>query len=343
MYDGENRLVSATTAGVAGTLTYDPVGRLWQVVKGATNTRFLADGDAVIGEYDSAGNLTNRYVHGSNTAADDPLVWYVGATLTTKRFLHADHLGSIVAVTSGASAPTINAYDEYGVPKTGNLGRLQYTGQAWLGELDLYYYKARMYSPVLGRFLQIDPIGYDDQINLYAYVEDDPINGTDATGTEAASQTCAMGACGSGTFSLSLGDVTDFVTDFIPIVGDVKSLKAAVEDPTPLNIAVAGIGLIPGEGDVAAKAIKGLANPFKHATTKEAIRAMEKKGFVKKFESEGKAAFVNPRSGRSFHVDTGRRMPPKRPEPPHIDVNRRSNLTKPNPLNKRKFPLKEED
>ncbi|HZC38039.1 MAG TPA: hypothetical protein VE221_05115 [Sphingomicrobium sp.] len=93
IYDGENRLVSATAAGVTATLTYDPLGRLFQVVKGAANTRFLTDGDAMVAEYDGSGALTNRYVHGSNAAADDPLLWYVGTGLTTKRYLHADHLG----------------------------------------------------------------------------------------------------------------------------------------------------------------------------------------------------------------------------------------------------------
>ena len=96
VYDVENRLVSATAAGVTATLTHDPLGRLWQIVKGAANTRFLYDGDALIGEYDSGSALTNRYVHGSNLAADDPLVWYVGAGLTTKRFLHTDPIGSLV-------------------------------------------------------------------------------------------------------------------------------------------------------------------------------------------------------------------------------------------------------
>src|SRR5262249_32634415 len=63
-----------------------------------------------------------------------------------------------------------------------NVGRFQYTGQIWLSELGLYHYKARLYSPYLGRFLQTDPVGYEGGINLYAYVEDDPIDGTDPSG-----------------------------------------------------------------------------------------------------------------------------------------------------------------
>ena len=54
--------------------------------------------------------------------------------------------------------------------------------QAWLPEIGLNYYKARLYSPTLGRFMQSDPIGYGDGVNFYDYVGGDPVNFTDPSG-----------------------------------------------------------------------------------------------------------------------------------------------------------------
>ncbi len=193
-YDSENRLITASGSPTA-TLSYDPAGRLFQTAASAT-TQFLYDGDEIVAEY-SSGTVLRRYVDGP--VVDDPLVWYEGSGTADRRWLLKDERGSVIAETNpSGSVLNIDSYDEYGQSGSSNRGRFQYTGQAWIPEAGAYDYKARVYLPAIGRFLQTDPSGYGAGMNLYAYADVDPIDGIDPTGLYNCAGKVDTHADGSG-------------------------------------------------------------------------------------------------------------------------------------------------
>ncbi|MDP3506446.1 MAG: RHS repeat-associated core domain-containing protein [Candidatus Melainabacteria bacterium] len=181
-YDTENHMLTAAKTGVSASFVYDPKERQSQKTVGSVKSRYIYSEWQRIADYDgTAGTLQNRYVYG--TSMDEPLIQVSSAGVLT--FLHADKVGSIIATSNNSGAVSNkNLYSPFGEIVTLGGTTFGFTGQRYDSELGLSYYKRRMYSPKLGRFLQPDPIGYASRdLNLYAYVGNSPLTFTDPMGT----------------------------------------------------------------------------------------------------------------------------------------------------------------
>jgi RHS repeat-associated protein len=90
----------------------------------------------------------------------------------------------LLEVDAAGNAVAIRGYGPFGENGSTAPNRFGYTGQQYIAGLGLYYYKARWYSPTMGRFLETDPIGYGDGVNWYGYVGNNPVNRVDPSGLD---------------------------------------------------------------------------------------------------------------------------------------------------------------
>ena len=212
-YDAENRLTSITQGGTAiASYAYDGRGRRKSKTVGGTTTLFVTDADnrEVLEYAGSGGAVGNWYAYGLGS---NEVLNRMNVAAGTRATMIPDIQGSIVAtLDSGSGALSKAGYLAFGENPGSLTGTFRFTGQRFDAETGgatnqpsgLYYYRARMYSPTLGRFMQPDPVGYQSGVNLYAYVGNDPLNATDPSGLDTLQAQIALsGRIGVGVFSFA--------------------------------------------------------------------------------------------------------------------------------------------
>ena len=189
----------------------------------------------LVGQYYLWGNYIDEALlkvdtHGTVAAADDDDHYY----------LH-DHLYSTVAVLdAGGNVEERYEYDAYGKATIYDADYSQvrsetaigndylFTGRRLDPESGIYYYRNRYYSPTLGRFLQNDPLGYIDGMNMYEYVRNNPSIYVDPLG-ECSSLFRIDALIGSGATAEEIALVTGKSIEAVLIYLAAKEFAKLVE------------------------------------------------------------------------------------------------------------------
>jgi RHS repeat-associated protein len=131
-------------------------------------------------------------------------------------YVHADHLGTPQKMTDGNQTLVWDAvYQPFGETHsiTGTATNNQrFPGQYADSESGYHYNGHRDYAPSTGRYLQADPIGLTGGLNLYPYVEGNPLTKTDRFGLIPPKDIPGFGSgpfgpsCGSGAAAFFIPD-----------------------------------------------------------------------------------------------------------------------------------------
>ncbi len=204
-YDANGNMTKKTKGSEVWDYVYDLENRLTCVKKNNStiaNYEYDGDGGRVKKTVYSSTTNTTKYVGSlyeeTNGTATKHI--YLGDQLiasitgTTKIFNHADHLGGVNVTTDATGVKKelceylpfggFSRHEKYG--NTQEVAWFYFTGKKLDDESGLYYYGARYYDPLIGRFITADTIVQDPSnpqtLNRYAYCGNNPVNNIDPTG-----------------------------------------------------------------------------------------------------------------------------------------------------------------
>ena len=195
-YDFENRLNSIKYVGVPGMTSpqYDYFTYNGEGLRVASNLNssvrnYYYDESNISDEYSGDNQVLAPYVRG----IDSPGGIRGLITDTIPIFPHPrlyyylyDDLGSVIGMSAGGSGGIEYSYDAYGnlaAPQAAtDTNRYLFSTKEFDRRSGLYYFGARYYDPEIGRWLTPDPLGFVNGPNMYAYVDNNPINEIDPYG-----------------------------------------------------------------------------------------------------------------------------------------------------------------
>jgi RHS repeat-associated protein len=194
-WNDQYQLTSIATNGVTAEQNgFDVLGRRIWNWDGTTTNWFVYDGTHALAEVDGTGALRRAYTHGPGVDNWLAMTVYTGATVKTYFYI-TDHLGTVHAVTdlSGnivesyqfdAWGRVLGVFDGSGRPLTQSAigNKILWQGREYSWATGLYFFRARWYDPITGRWLSNDPIGISGGLNQYVFCGDNPVNKRDPMG-----------------------------------------------------------------------------------------------------------------------------------------------------------------
>jgi RHS repeat-associated protein len=181
-YDCENRLLSVKKDGqVTEEYFYDGDGKRIRKTDAGSERVYIYGGLNVLYEVNTTTQMEAVYLHG-------PTGQLAKKVNDITEYYHTDHLGSTRLVTSENGVTTEEImYKPFGEQLNETEERYTYNGKE-LDETGLYYYGARYYDPVIGRFISRDPLAGKREspqtLNRYAYCRNNPLRYFDPAGTD---------------------------------------------------------------------------------------------------------------------------------------------------------------